>query len=594
MSTGNRNGKHIANMQLDRRKMLGGAAAGLGIFGGGMVFGNAVAAAPSGVRGPSLVRTQQELPEDAAPAEQQIFHVVGNASTAKVLDFYVKVYERVEGYVSDLFSEPLVRVDKNFQIQPAAAESWEGSEDGRTWTFKIREGLMWSDGNPVTANDWIASFQNGADPEFAWDFTWFFQGVLSNWSEAIAGEVGVEDIGVRAGASEYELVFETVSPAPYLPAMLLYSLPLSAAGLAENGPLYNTEPATAISSGPFILSEWLPDQQVTVVRNEAYTGTLPVYLSEMRSTLTTPDNYFTLYQNDEIDYMANPAPAALEIMMSDEATASEVYQGVGDFPTYYIFFDVTQPPFDNLQVRQAWSHAIDRDTLASQILGPNGVPAYSWLAPGFPAANGEQLSSIQAFDPELARSLLAEAGYPDGEGFPAQELQLRAPTPLEQTVAAALAAMLKEHLNIDVELLQRDAQGYMADLTAKPTQMLLGFVRYGMDFFDPYNMLSVWLSGGRHSWTSETFDTAILEAAEFLGPTEERIAMFNEAERILVEDVPAVFVYHGTEVQFIKPWLLGDFKEPDENGIAALHWPGYTTMSTVPANLYIGAEAPSR
>jgi ABC-type oligopeptide transport system substrate-binding subunit len=115
-----------------------------------------------------------------------------------------------------------------------------------------------------------------------------------------------------------------------------------------------------------------------------------------------------------------------------------------------------------------------------------------------------------------------------------------------------------------------------------------------MDFFDPYNMLSVWLCGGRYSWCNPEYDAKVKAAAEFLGPTEERIKMFQEAERILVEDVPAVFVYHGTYPQLIKPWLKGAFKEPDENGIAALHWPGYSTMSTVPEELYIGSEAPER
>jgi peptide/nickel transport system substrate-binding protein/oligopeptide transport system substrate-binding protein len=107
-------------------------------------------------------------------------------------------------------------------------------------------------------------------------------------------------------------------------------------------------------------------------------------------------------------------------------------------------------------------------------------------------------------------------------------------------------------------------------------------------------MLSVWLSGGRHSWSNEEFDTAVLAAGEFLGDPAERIEMFEAAEKILVEDVAAVFVYHGTEVQFIKPWLAGDFIEPDKNGVAALHFPVFTTMSTVPAELFIAEGAPER
>ncbi|MCC6673862.1 MAG: peptide ABC transporter substrate-binding protein [Thermomicrobiales bacterium] len=571
-----------------RRKALAGSlAAGFGMFGGGLLRGGALAAPHGG----TVARAA--LQETAAtPAAHQVFVIASDTAYAKALDFYVRVYERAGG--ADLFSEPLVRINKDFEIVPAAAESWSGSEDGKTWTFKIREGLTWSDDNPVTANDWIATFQTVASPEAAWDFTWYFQGVLKNWTEAVNGDVTPDQIGVHAGANEYELVFETIDPAPYLPAMLLYSLPLSAAGLAAHGLFYNTDPATAISSGPYILSEWLPDQQLTFVRNEKYTGTLPGLVDEVRAKLTTPDNYFTLYQADEIDMMASPPPASLTIMQSDENTAREIYSGVGDFPTYYVFFDVNTEPWTDLKVRQAWSHAIDRDTLKAQILGPSGDPAYSFLAPGFPASDSESFKDIQNYDPEKARALLAEAGYPDGDGFPKQTLMLRSPSPLEKTAAEAIAAMVSSNLNIDIEIVAQDQQGYMAALTAKPTQISLGFIRYGMDFFDPFNMLGLWLSGGRHSWSNPDYDEKVRAAAEFLGAPEERMKMFHDAEKILVEDVPAVFIYHGKEVQYIKPWLAGEFIEPDKNGITAMHWPGYAMMSTVPGELFVAEGGPER
>jgi peptide/nickel transport system substrate-binding protein/oligopeptide transport system substrate-binding protein len=114
-----------------------------------------------------------------------------------------------------------------------------------------------------------------------------------------------------------------------------------------------------------------------------------------------------------------------------------------------------------------------------------------------------------------------------------------------------------------------------------------------MDYLDPSNMLGVWLSGGRHSWSNEEFDKLVKDAASFTGDPAERTKMFQDAERILVEDVPGVFVYHETPVQLIKPWVKGEFIEPDVNGITSLHWPGYTAMSTVPTELYIGADAPA-
>ncbi|MEZ4499473.1 MAG: peptide ABC transporter substrate-binding protein [Thermomicrobiales bacterium] len=585
----------LRDQRVDRRTLLGGAAAsGLGMFGGAMLQPGGVLASPSSGMS-RTVRSMQDLPEGAAPVDQQILLLPDDAAVARVLDFYMSVYTRPSDSASDVFSEPLVRLDKNFQLMPAAAESWSGSEDGKTWTFKIREGMMWSDGNPVTAADWIASFQNAVTPDFAWDFTWYFQGVLTNWTQAVNGEVAPDQIGVAQGANEYELVFTTEAAAPYLPAMLLYSNPISAAGLSAHGPLYNTDPATAISAGPFILTEWVPDQQIVYSRNTAYTGTLPTMLEKIVIKLTSKDNYFTMYQANEIDFLRHPAPAAIEIMMADEATAAEVHSTPGDFPTYYLFFDQSQAPFNDLRVRQAWSHAIDRDALKEAVLGPAGIPAYSWLAPGFPASQTQEIKDVQGFDPELAKSLLTEAGFPDGEGFPSLQLQLRAPTPLEKSVAAAIAAMLKEHLNVNVELLERDSQGFTADMNAKPTLIQLGFVRYGMDFLDPINMLSVWFSGGRHdSWKNEEFESQAKAAGEFLGDPAERIAMFQAAERIMVEDVAGVFVYHGTEVQLIKPWMTGPFKDPDDNGNTGMHWPNFATMSTVPGEVYIGADAPSR
>ena len=593
------NDSGILERRLSRRSVVGGAAA---VFAAGGMFGTATwgagsAAAAGGAQSRSFAPRAQELPADAAPPEKQIWLAPSNLTIAKVLDHYEQVYQRPE--VADLFSDPLVRLDRNFELQPAAAESWSGSEDGMTWTYKIKQGLVWSDGNPVTAADWVATFQYAADPEHAYDFTWYFQGVIKNWNAVVAPAEGTDplppdQIGVRVGADEYELIFETEAPAPYLPAMLLYSLPLSKAGLETTGPLYNTNPDTAISSGPFILSEWQKDQQIVYVKNETYAGNGKSAINKVIVKLATPDTYFTMYQNNEIDFMQGPAPAELAIMMGDETTAKEVYAGPEDFPTWYIFFDVTKAPFDNLKVRQAWSHAIDRDLLQQQVLGPNGTQAYSWLAPGFPASQREALQDIQAFDPEKGKALLAEAGFPDGEGFPKQELWLRAPSPLDKTVAGALASMIKENLNIDVELLERDSAGFTAALNAKPTEIPLGYVRYGMDYLDPSNMLGVWKSGGRHSWSNPEFDAKLKEATEFLGDPAERIAMFQEAERILVTDVPAVFVYHGTIAQFIKPWVKGEFIAPDKNGIQSRHWPGFSAMSTVPQETYIGADAPDR
>ena len=154
--------------------------------------------------------------------------------------------------------------------------------------------------------------------------------------------------------------------------------------------------------------------------------------------------------------------------------------------------------------------------------------------------------------------------------------------------------MLTENLGIEVEVSNRDQKLFTDSLNAKPTKILFGYVSYGMDFLDPVNMLSVWKSGGRHSWSSPDFDKGLEEAGSFLGDPAQRLEMFKAVEKILVEDVPGVFVYHYTPVQMIKPWVKGDFIAADDNGITSLHWPGYSSMDTVPSELYISSDASSR
>ncbi len=524
------------------------------------------------------------LPADAAPPEQQVY-IVNTTNEAKVTDFYEAVYARP--IIADLFSEPLVRLNNDYELTPGAAESWKASDDGKTWTFKIAPGLVWSDGNPVTADDWVATFQYGADPKHAWDFTWFFQGIIKNWDDAIAGKVPLDQLGVTRGADTNTLLFETQVPAPYLPAMLVYSWPLSKAALAKSGPLYNTKPETAVSSGPFILKLWQKDQQIVYERNPTYKGKLTPAYTRIIQKVADLKTYFTAYQNNEIDYMDKPAPAELKIAQADPDLSKQIYSSNGDFRTYYLFFDVNTPPFDNLKVRQAFSHIVDRDAIQKSILGPSGTPAYSWLAPGFPGSQREAVQNIQAFDVAMAKQLLSDAGFPDGKNFPKQTMWLRNEIPLNQAVTSAIAASIKQNLNIDVEVSNKDTKLFTDSLTAKPTKIPFGFVSYGMDFLDPFNMLSVWLSGGRHSWVNKDFDTKVKTAASFLGPTDQRIKMFQDAERVLVSDVPGVFIYHETPVQLIKPYVTGPALQADKSGNKSLHWPGYTTADSVPSGLYI-------
>ncbi|CAN0463559.1 unnamed protein product, partial [Phaeothamnion confervicola] len=181
-------------------------------------------------------------------------------------------------------------------------------------------------------------------------------------------------------------------------------------------------------------------------------------------------------------------------------------------------------------------------------------------------------------------------GFPNGEGFPKLVISQRGgASPMETATVQAWGSMIKDNLGIDNEIQTVDRQAFYEDMKA----VNCGFVSYGMDYLDPSNMLGVWVSGGRHAWSNPDFDKAVKDATVFLGDADERITMFQAAEKILVEDVPAVFTYFIKPNQLVQPYLKGQFLEPDTNGISAIHWPGFVTSSTVPEEMYVGNDAPA-
>src|SRR5438270_447628 len=233
----------------------------------------------------------QALPADAAPPDQQVYiQAYDNTADFTTLDFWQSVYGRA-GATSDLMTEPLVRLNKNFEIVPAAAQKWSVDSTNLVWTFNLDPNLVWTDDTPVTADDWVATFQYGADPKHAWDFSWFFGGVIKNWDEAVKGTVPVDQLGVKA-ADAHTLQITTQQPAPYIPAMMLYSQGMQKKALTTVGGLYNSDPATSVSDGPFILKEWRKGDRVEFVANPKYKGTNKPFIQRVINIGAAPGANF--------------------------------------------------------------------------------------------------------------------------------------------------------------------------------------------------------------------------------------------------------------------------------------------------------------
>jgi ABC-type transport system substrate-binding protein len=536
------------------------------------------------------------LPADAAPPEYQVYVNYHDLTADFTSPNQMETIYKGGGFgsITTLTGDTLIRLNKDFQVQPAAALSWESDSTGKVWTFKLDPNLVWSDGTPLTANDFVATFQYAADPAHAWDFAWYYSapGALKNWDKVVAGELPTSELGVTA-ADDYTLVIEAETPAPFLPAKLAYSEVLSAAKLKEFGSgLYTADPATTVSSGPFILKEWKKGERLVYEANPTYKGSNKPFVQKVISIAARPEAMFAGFQAGEVDFVTGSAlqTADNEIIANDPELLAQVKLTASDFRTDYLFFDCQNPPFNDVKVRQAFGHIVDRDTLIKTIITPTqGIPAYSFLMPGFPASNSEGLKDIQAYDPEKGRALLAEAGYEGGKGFPKLTLWLRNESQVRQALASAIAAAITQEYGIEVEVSNKEFKTFMDAINAKPTQIQFGMVSYGIDFLDPSNMLGVWLSTGRHNWWNKEYDDMVNSAAESTDQ-EGRIKVFQDAEKLMVEQAPAIWIYHRTVSDLVKPYVVGKWSEPNIAGFSGLQWPGYSSMSDSPSSLYISSE----
>ena len=300
---------------------------------------------------------------------------------------------------------------------------------------------------------------------------------------------------------------------------------------------------------------------------------------------------FQKYQAGEIDYTDHLTPADLKLILADPNLKAQLKANPRDFRTYYTFFDVTAKPFDDKRVRQAFAKAIDREAIVKGILAPLAMPAYSFLMPGFPDANSDGLKSLQAFNPDEAKKLLADAGFPNGQGFPKQTLMVRGGGPAtDAAVTQAVVASIKQTLNIEVDSQVQDQPAFMADLNAKPTKLTWGWLSYGMDYFDATNMLGVWKGGGRHNWNNDEYDNLLKEAGPIADNPQKRTELMQKAERLLVEDAPGTYVYHQLIGQMNKPYRKGAHLDANKYGYDGWEWPGEYPSTDQLNFLYLGKD----
>lgn len=528
-------------------------------------------------------RAGVELPADAAPIEEQVLRL--GATEYSWLSWDYTAYDFTGGPTYGIH-DSCVRPDKEFNPQPSGCESWEVSDDGLTWTFHLPEDKVWSDGTPVTAEDWVFTLQRYARPDY--DFEWFYSMAgIQNWNEVVSGDLPPEELGAKV-VDDYTFTVTTDRPAPFLIKQFadLWLAPKHIVQDRMADGSWALNPDTAVSAGPYKLEKWDKGKEIVWVANDKYTGPYPPMMDKIILTFMGPEVRFNAYKNGEIDiigygYEVDLPPASLAQAQADPELSEQLISWP-NFITYYLFFDTWNPPFDDLNVRKAFGHAIDREALVNGPLQNQATAAYTMNPPGFPGESVAALKDIQAYDPEKAREYLAEAGYPNGEGFPKLIMKTRSAYPALTNAAEGIASMLKENLGVEVEIQDLEYGIYMDELGAQKRnmggEMNFALVPYEYDFVDGSNLLGVWGScepegadlpdmPGRHTWYNEAYNQLVCEANSLIGDEIRRNDLYQQAERILIEDVALVPIYHGTFNVLVSPELKGPALEPNSAGV---------------------------
>jgi len=502
----------------------------------------------------------RELPEDAVSPEDQVLKIQSSFG-GTYMDIMKTMYNRHGTPI--IIQEPLTRFDRDFNVKPAGADSWEVSDDGLTWTFHLDPDLKWSDGKDIAADDYLYALKRALRQGY--DFGWYysFAAGIKNWNAVSKGEKEMDELGVEVAGPE-TLKVTTSEPKPYLPGVFSWWMPVPKHVVEEHGDEYATKADTLVASGPFMVTEWIKGQKIVYEPNPHYGGEWKPYLKKIIEVGGTSEaeTSFPAYMGDDLDVSSlNPG----QLRYARKAIPDQLHS----WPSWQIFYlslNTNVQPFDDPKVRKALALAIDREQLTSTALEDLANPLTTILMPGYPGHH-ESLTDELKFNPEKAQQLLAEAGYPDGEGFPKLDLYVRDESVImhiQKPLAQYIQNQFKKNLgiNINIKIVQMKTWvDYLYNLKKK-----FFMSPYAKDYFDPSNFLGLFTSSGREPYNNEKYNDLVNEANRTFDQ-EKRQKLYKQAEELFLEEVPAVPLVQKVTHKVWKPYLSGEGVEANSDGV---------------------------
>ncbi|HEY8995970.1 MAG TPA: peptide ABC transporter substrate-binding protein [Lacunisphaera sp.] len=483
--------------------------------------------------------------------------LVGNLAEPQELDPQLISAYTDQNIAVALFEGLCALDERSSQPVPAAAEKWDVSPDGLIYTFHLRPSAKWSNGDPLTAGDFVAAWRRVLSPSLAAEYAYLLYPLKNAEALNTGKSADFTTLGAQA-LDDHTLRVTLERPTPYLPALTAQPVwfPVNLRVLAKLGDVHQrlpawTRPENLVGNGPFTLAEWTPNARLIVAQSPTYWDAPNVRLKRILFFPTeSPEVEERNFRAGQVHVTYGVPTSKLETYRKENPASLRLDPFL---QAIFLRFNTTRAPFTDPRVRRALSLAIDREAIANHVLRGAGTPARSFTPSG--CAGYTARASVPT-DFDTARRLLAEAGFPGGHGLPALDLQVRNDEH-QPRVGEVLQAQWKKELGVNLTLTPLEQKTWVQN------QQTLNYSLSGAgwigDFVDPVTFLDLFVSSGGNNWTgwsSPAYDTLIRQAAATADPAA-RHEIFQQAETLLLEQAPIAPVFFGTRAYLIHPAVKG-------------------------------------
>lgn len=468
-------------------------------------------------------------------------------------------------YINHVF-EGLMKLNSDGNIVEGAAESYEVSEDGLVYTFKIRDNAKWSDGTPLTADAFVYSWQRLVDPATASQYNYIID-MVKNANEIMAGEMDKTELGIKA-LDEKTVEITLAVATPYFLEICAFpsTFPLREDIVSANPDTWTQDASTYIGNGPYVLDSWEHQSMIVLKQNPNYYGveklgpdTINFHLMEDNNTILAS------FENGEILFGDNLPSEEIDRMKDNGLYI------VGQLGTYFLCLNVEEDALKDANVRKALSLAIDRNYIVESVAKGGQQPADTFVPTGLSDVDTttefhEKANKWYSVDPAdyeanvaEAKKLLADAGYPDGKGFPSIELMIN---PGHESIAEAVIYMWQQELGINATVSSQD-WAVFADTRSNGEYQV---ARHGWlaDYNDPISFLDMWITDGGNNdagYSNAEYDKLISQI-KASSDRAERINLMHQAEDLLAKDMPIIPLYFYTDLYLKSDKLEGFYTSP--------------------------------